>query len=45
MNKKLFLITATLASTLLWVGCNKSGKLDKASTFTPPAGPMMLKVK
>lgn len=45
MNKQLLLITASLASALLWVGCSKSGKLDKPSTFTPPAGPMELKVK
>ena len=45
MNKNLLLITATLASTLLWVGCNKSGKLNTTSTFKPPTGPMELKVK
>ncbi len=44
MNKKIFLITATLAAGL-WVGCNKAGKLDQASTFKPPSGPVELKVK
>jgi len=45
MNKNIFLITATLASSLFWVGCNKSGKLSTASTFTPPAGAVELKPK
>jgi hypothetical protein len=45
MNKNIFLITAALASSLFWVGCNKSGKLNKASTFTPPAGAVELKLK
>jgi hypothetical protein len=45
MNKKIFLITVTLASGFFWAGCNKSGKLNTASTFTPPAGPMELKMK
>jgi len=45
MNKNIFLITATLASALFWVGCNKSGKLNTASTFTPPSGPVELKAK
>src|ERR1700690_300459 len=45
MNKNIFLITVTLASSLFWVGCNKSGKLNTASTFTPPAGAVELKAK
>jgi hypothetical protein len=45
MNKKIFLLTVTLASALLWVGCNKSGKLNTASKFTAPAGPMEFKLK
>ena len=45
MNKKLLLLTVTLTSALLWVGCNKSGKLNESSTFKPPAGPMELKAK
>ena len=45
MNKNLLLITVTLALSLSWVGCNKSGKLDKASTFTTPSGPVELKLK
>ena len=45
MNKNIFLITVTLASSLCWVGCNKSGKLNTASKFTPPAGPVALTAK
>jgi hypothetical protein len=45
MNKNILLITAALALSLSWVGCNKSGKLDKASTFTVPSGPVELKLK
>jgi hypothetical protein len=45
MKKNLFLITVTLALGLSWVGCNKSNKLDKVSTFTTPSGPVELKVK
>ena len=45
MNKNILLITVALALSLSGVGCNKSGKLDKASTFTPPSGPVELKLK
>jgi len=45
MKKNVFLITATLVSSLFWVGCNKSGKLNQTSTFTPPTGPVELKLK
>ena len=45
MNKNLILIAAVLALSLPWVGCNKSGKLGTASTFTPPSGPVELKLK
>jgi hypothetical protein len=45
MNKTKFLITAALVLGFFWVGCNKSGKLNTASTFTAPSGPMELKVK
>jgi hypothetical protein len=45
MKKNLFLITVTLALSLGWVGCSKSGKLDKVSTFKPPTGPVELKLK
>ena len=45
MNKNLILIAALLALSLPWVGCNKSGKLDTASTFKPPSGPVELKLK
>src|ERR1017187_3832019 len=44
-KKNLLLITVTLALGLSWVGCNKSGKLDTASKFTAPAGPVELKLK
>ena len=45
MKMNLFLIIVTLASGLFCAGCNKSGKLDKASTFTAPTGPVELKLK
>jgi Family of unknown function (DUF6263) len=45
MNKNILLITVTLALSLSWVGCNKSGKLDKVSTFKTPSGPVELKLK
>ena len=45
MNKNILLITATLVSSLCCVGCNKSGKLNQTSTFTPPTGPVELKLK
>jgi hypothetical protein len=45
MKKHVLLITVTLALGLSWVGCNKSGKLDTASKFTAPAGPMEFKLK
>jgi hypothetical protein len=45
MNKNLVLIGTTLALSLTWVGCNKSGKLAKSSSFTPPSGPVELKLK
>ena len=45
MNKNLILIGATLALSLALVGCNKSGKLDEASTFKTPTGPVELKLK
>ena len=45
MNKNLILITATLASSLCWVGCNKSGKLNQPSPGTTPTGPVELKLK
>jgi hypothetical protein len=45
MKKNILLITVTLALALSWVGCNKAGKLDKASTFEAPSGPMELKLK
>ena len=38
-------ITVALTLSLSWVGCNKSGKLEKASTFTAPSGPVELKLK
>jgi len=45
MNKNTLLIAVTLTSSLLWAGCNKSGKLHEKSKFTPPSGPMELKQK
>ncbi len=45
MNKTLILIAATLALSVSWMGCNKSGKLNEPSTFKPASGPMELKLK
>ena len=45
MNRNLILAGAALALSLTWTGCNKSGKLSQTSTFTPPAGPVELKLK
>ena len=45
MKKHILLTIVTLALGLSWVGCNKSGKLDTASTFKAPAGPVELKLK
>lgn len=45
MNRNPFLIVAVLAAGLLGAGCNKAGKLSQPSKFTPPAGPMELKLK
>jgi len=45
MKKYVLLTTVTLALGLSWVGCNKSGKLDTASKFTAPAGPVEFKLK
>jgi hypothetical protein len=45
MNKNILPITLTLALSLSWVGCNKSGKLEKTSTFRAPSGPVELKLK
>ena len=45
MKKHILLTIVTLALGLSWVGCNKSGKLDTASTFKAPAGPIEFKLK
>jgi hypothetical protein len=45
MNKNTLLIAVTLALSLSWVGCNKSGKLHKRSEFKAPSGPVELKLK
>jgi len=45
MNKNIFLITATLVSSLCWVGCNKSGKLNQPTKGPTPTGPVELKLK
>ena len=44
MNKNYFLVCSALALSLSWVGCHKS-KLEKPSAFSPPSGPMELKIK
>jgi hypothetical protein len=45
MNKNTLLIAVTLALSLSWVGCNKSGKLDQKSEFKAPGGAVELKLK
>jgi hypothetical protein len=45
MNKNLVLIATMLALSWSWAGCDKAGKLDKISTYTPPAGAVELKLK
>jgi hypothetical protein len=45
MNKNTLLIAATLALSLSWVGCNKSGKLSDTSKFKAPSGQVELKLK
>ncbi len=45
MNKNTIIIISTLAAAFVCAGCNKSGKLGQASTFTPPAGAVVLKQK
>jgi len=49
MKRNFILIVTVLALSLSWLGCNKSGKptgkLAEPSTFTPPSGPVQLKVK
>jgi hypothetical protein len=45
MNKNTLLVAVTLALSLSWVGCNKSGKLDDTSKFKTPGGPVELKLK
>jgi len=45
MTKNVFLITAALAASLCWVGCNKSGKLNEPTKGPAPAGPVELKLK
>ena len=45
MNKNTLLIAVTLALSLSWVGCNKSGKLNKPSDLKAPGGPVELKPK
>ena len=44
MNKNTLLTAVALALSLSWVGCNKSGKLNK-SEFKAPSGPVELKLK
>jgi Family of unknown function (DUF6263) len=45
MNKNLPLIATTLALSLSWMGCNKSGKLAERSISPPPSGRVELKLK
>jgi hypothetical protein len=45
MKKTVLLTIAILAAGLCWVGCNKAGKLNEISTFSPPSGPVELKLK
>jgi Family of unknown function (DUF6263) len=45
MKRNASIIIVTLALSLAWVGCNKSGKLAETSKFTIPSGPVELKLK
>lgn len=45
MNARILFPAVALALTLAATGCNKSGKLNNASAFVPPSGPMELKLK
>jgi len=45
MSKNLLIMVAALALSLPWVGCGKSDKLAQQPAFTPPGGPMELKLK
>jgi hypothetical protein len=44
MNKNYLFVCSILALSLSWVGCHKS-KLEQRSTFSPPSGPVELKIK
>jgi len=45
MKKNILLTAVALALSLSWVGCNKSGKLNKPSDLKAPGGPVELKPK
>ena len=45
MNKNTLLIAVTLALSLSWMGCNKSGKLNTKSEFKAPSGLVEMKLK
>ena len=45
MKKNILLTAVALALSLSWVGCNKSGKLNKTSEHKVPSGPVELKLK
>jgi hypothetical protein len=45
IHKSLTLLSAIFVMSLSGMGCNKSGKLSQPSTFTPPSGPVELKLK
>jgi hypothetical protein len=45
MSKNRLTISATLALSLAWLGCGKSDELAPRTAFTPPGGPIELKMK
>src|SRR6516162_2468171 len=45
MNTKTLSFMVVTALVCAGSGCNKSGKLNSSSTFTPPTGPVELKLK
>jgi hypothetical protein len=45
MNKQHLFSIAVATLVMVGAGCNKAGKLSESSKFTPPAGPVELKLK
>jgi Family of unknown function (DUF6263) len=45
MNKQHLFCIAAATLIMVGTGCNKAGKLSKPSKFTPPTGPVKLKLK